>query len=201
MRFAKPYFVPRPTTSPSDPTTSNFSAISQTTATSSESSPLLPPARVKVRRPATLDLWTARLSLAWESTSYFILSIGLPQIPFIIVTAIVTLSSGAGPAANSLALSFLPNSREAGKLFGGAAVLQALGSTLLGPLAFGTLFSYTVGTFTAAVWILAGSIVGLAFALMCFVRIPGEKDVDGVGERGRSKRVKTVRSSSGILRK
>jgi hypothetical protein len=76
------------------------------------------------------------------------------------------------------------------------AVLSALGSTLLGPLAFGTLFSYTVGTFTPAVWVLAGVIQGVSLLLMCFVRIPGEKS--GEGERGRSKRVKTVRSSSGL---
>lgn len=198
MRLAKPYFIAPPSaTSTPDAGASAISTTSDNSASPSENAPLLSATSArKPGRPATLDLWTARLSLFWESSIYFILALGLPETPFIIATVFTTLSSGAGPAANSLALSFIPNSREAGKLFGGVAVLHALGSTLLGPLAFGTLFSYTVGNFASAVWVLAGIIQATSLILMCFVRIPGEKVSEVQAERGRSKRVKTVRSSS-----
>lgn len=173
MKIAKPYFVtPLPVTTPSPDR--GFSTPRETDALIAA-----PKAKVKVSRPASLDLWTARISLLLEASLYLILATGLPEIPFIALTGLLTLSSGSGPAVNSLALSFMPNSKEAGKLFGGVAVLHALGSTLLGPLAFGTLFSTTVGTYAPAVWALAGSVQVVSLIMMCLVRIPAPKEAHG----------------------
>jgi MFS family permease len=123
--------------------------------------------------------------------------IGLAMNPnetlFIIFSTLATFGSASSPTANSLALSLLPTSSEAGRLFGGLAVLHALGSTIISPLLYGTVFAATVGTYAPTIFIIAAGMLAMAWILFAMVRLE-KKDNDA--ERGRSKRVKAVRSSS-----
>ncbi|KIY31892.1 hypothetical protein I305_05525 [Cryptococcus gattii E566] len=166
-----------------------------------------------------LDLFTIRLCLFLELVPWFILSFGTSESAFIILTALTTFGSPATPAANSLALSLLPDPSQSGRLFGALSVVHALGATLISPLMFGMLFASTVEDYAAAVFALAAAFVGGALVCMLCVRIPElgsgsfgkgkntkdrdwENDVDefereeGIGGRGRNRKVKRVMSTS-----
>ncbi|KIR98789.1 hypothetical protein L804_03403 [Cryptococcus deuterogattii 2001/935-1] len=166
-----------------------------------------------------LDLFTIRLCLFLELVPWFILSFGTSESAFIILTALTTFGSPATPAANSLALSLLPDPSQSGRLFGALSVVHALGATLISPLMFGMLFASTVEDYAAAVFALAAAFVGGALVCMLCVRIPEsgsgsfgkgkntkhrdwENDVDefereeGIGGRGRNRKVKRVMSMS-----
>jgi MFS family permease len=128
-----------------------------------------------------------------EIIPYIGLALNPNETWFIILSTLVTFGSASSPTANSLALSLLPSSSEAGRLFGGLAVLHALGSTIISPLLYGTVFAATVGTYAPTIFIIASCMLGSAWILFALVRLE-KKDDDA--ERGRSRRVKTVRSSS-----
>jgi hypothetical protein len=78
-------------------------------------------------------------------------------------------------------------------------VLHTIGSSLLSPLLFGELFSATVGWYAPTVFGLAAAILGVAQIFLALVRLPGSESAAKGAERGRSRQVKTVRSSSGIV--
>lgn len=164
-----------------------------------------------------LDLFTIRLCLFLEFVPWFILSFGSSESAFIILTALATFGSPSTPAANSLALSLLPDPSQSGRLFGALSVVHALGATLVSPLMFGMLFASTVEYYAAAVFALAAACVGGALVCMLCVRIPesgsplfrrGKKAEDrereingdefereeGIGGRGRNRKVKRVES-------
>ncbi|KIR68319.1 hypothetical protein I314_01819 [Cryptococcus bacillisporus CA1873] len=166
-----------------------------------------------------LDLFTIRLCLFLELVPWFILSFGTSESAFIILTALTTFGSPATPAANSLALSLLPDPSQSGRLFGALSVVHALGATLISPLMFGMLFASTVEDYAAAVFALATAFVGGALVCMLCVRIPesgpgsfgkgkNTKDRDWVNDvdefereeeirgRGRNRKVKRVMSMS-----
>ncbi|OXG79438.1 hypothetical protein C349_04385 [Cryptococcus neoformans var. grubii Br795] len=166
-----------------------------------------------------LDLFTIRLCLFLELVPWFILSFGTSESAFIILTALTTFGSPSTPAANSLALSLLPDPSQSGRLFGALSVVHALGATLISPLMFGMLFASTVEYYPAAVFALAAACVGGALVCMLCVRIPesgpgsygrGKKAKDreweingdefereeGMGGRGRNRKVKRVESMS-----
>ncbi|RSH91465.1 hypothetical protein EHS25_009764 [Saitozyma podzolica] len=172
MHFVKPYFVVPQRPPPPPASTSAFSALSGISSTTDASDVSATPAPAptakpgKLKRSALLDLLTIRISLLIEMSVYTLLTLNLSPTGFVIASMCVTLASATGPTANSLALSLLPNSREAGRLFGALSVIHALGATLLSPLLFGTLFAYTVGWYAPTVFALAA-----CFALLtqlCF---------------------------------
>ena len=186
MKLAKPYFVPSVSPAPATAETAPLLPASDgETADGTaeiEEAPATP-LKVKQRRPAILDLYTIRLSLIFEALMFLLLSFGVSPELFVLLSILLTFSSGHSPAANSLALTLVGDSRQSGRLFGGIAVIQALGTSLVGPLMYGGLFSATVGTFAEAIFVMAA-------------RLPEGREDETKAERGRSKRVKKVRSSS-----
>ncbi|WVF67324.1 hypothetical protein IAT40_002075 [Kwoniella sp. CBS 6097] len=174
------------------------------------------------QRSSHLDLITARIAVLLEIVPYVLMSFALPPSQFILCSVFTTLGAPATPAINSLALSLLPDASQSGKLFGALSVLQAMGSSLLSPLLFGTLFATTVGTWPQAIFALTALYLILTQTAMLFVRLDrgkhrSEPDLEsantsdngggsgsGIGQvarvkqgRGRDRRVKRVSSSSG----
>lgn len=174
------------------------SAISS--ASGGSDTPAPPPGpKVKVKRPlksAKLDLYTARTCIILALIPYTCLGFKVSEIHYIILSLMVTLGSPDGPATNSLALNLLPTAREKGRLFGALSVLHALAATIISPLLFGTLFAYTVGWYAPTMFALAAGWLALALLCLTMIRLPKDKGPDP--ERGRSTRIKTVRSSSMI---
>ncbi|WWC91944.1 uncharacterized protein L201_006896 [Kwoniella dendrophila CBS 6074] len=160
--------------------------------------------KLQPKRSAHLDLYTVRISLLLETIPYIFLSLSPSPIGFIFCSILTTLGGPSNPAANSLALSLLKDPNQSGRLFGALSVLHALGANLLSPLLFGTIFASTVGTYAATIFILAAVSLVLAQICVSFVRLDKkskseigqeENEIDGV-RRGRSRRVKSVNSSS-----
>lgn len=182
LRVAKPYFYP---------------PVEESTGTTIPADGAAPTAlKVKRKRPIILDLWTIRVSMTLELIPYIGLALNPSQTGFIILSTLVTFGSASSPTANSLALSLLPNQNEAGRLFGGLAVLHAMGSTIISPLLYGNVFASTIGIYAPTIFGLAAINLFLAWILFAFVRLE-KKEMDT--ERGRSRRIKTVRSSSRVL--
>nr|XP_018261112.1 uncharacterized protein I303_06833 [Kwoniella dejecticola CBS 10117]OBR83270.1 hypothetical protein I303_06833 [Kwoniella dejecticola CBS 10117] len=158
-------------------------------------------ATAKPKRSAHLDLLTVRISLLLESIPYLLLSLSPPPAGFVVLSILTTLGGSSNPAANSLALSLLPDPSHSGKLFGALSVLHALGANLISPLMFGTVYAATVGTYAATIFAIAATTLILAQICMAFVRL--DRDRNGKsrksrdeGRRGRDRRVKRVNSSS-----
>ncbi len=165
--------------------------LAQTESSSSSPPPAAP---TPARRSSKLDLLTMRICLLIESTGFAILALNVSSTNFVIVSAFLSLGTASSPAFNSLALSLLPSSREAGRLFGGLAVIHALAGTLISPLLFGTLFAATVGTYAPTVFALASTLLFIALVFVMCVRLP-EDGSARTAERGRSRNVKRVKSS------
>lgn len=152
------------------------------------------------------DLGASRFDLSIARGSYIIevvglacLSLNVPAYAFVLVTVFMMFAGGCPPAINSLALSMLPNKRESGRLFGAISVLHALGTTLISPLLFGTVFAATVGRYAATVFILATSIMVIAFFSLLFVRLESTLAAEQA-ERGRVRKAKRTRSSATLGR-
>lgn len=90
----------------------------------------------------------------------------------------VTLGSCAGPAINSMAINSIDSSRDTGKLFGGIAVVTALGSTMFGPLLFTLVYANTVGTYAPAIFGVAGGLLVIALVLTMFIRLPEKPQME-----------------------
>ncbi|WVQ94920.1 hypothetical protein IAU59_002006 [Kwoniella sp. CBS 9459] len=224
MRYVKPRFVHvgADQTSGTETQASVSTPAKNTAAPSdcagknaSASTPAAPP-----QRSAHLDLITGRLAIMLEIVPYICMAFALQPPQFILCSVLSTFGSPASPAINSLALSLLPDASQSGKLFGALSVLQAMGSSLLSPLLFGTLFASTVGTWPQAIFALTAVYLILAQTAMLLVRLDrGESqsdsdieradasaggNADEIGKaarvkqgRGRDRRVKRVSSSSG----
>jgi len=111
----------------------------------------------------------------------------------------LTLGSADHPSVNSLALSLLPTAREKGRLFGALSLIHAIAGSLISPLIFGSVFAWTVGWYAPTAFALSGIMLLVAECFLLMVRLPDENE-EKKAERGRSRRVKKVRSSSGIHR-
>lgn len=184
MHYVKPHFTHAP---PESPSSSGFS----------ETETVTPPS-IHHTRSSALDLYTTRTSNIFVLIPYACIAFFNPTATqFVFLSWIMTLGSADGAVTNSLALSLLPSSSEAGRLFGAISVIHALGSTLISPLLFGTLFAYTVGTYAPAVFALAAGFLVLQQVFLACVRLPGESVSGGKAERGRSRAVKRVKSSAG----
>lgn len=86
--------------------------------------------------------------------------------------ALSALGAGTRPAMQSLALDAYTRQggTEAGRLFGALSVLQALGTSVLGPLLFGLVYACTVGWVPQALFVAAAALPALTFALLSFLR-------------------------------
>lgn len=191
MHYAKPLF------SPND-STLNDSNIASGSSNESSSSSSPPPIATPARRSSKLDLYTIRFCLTVEASLYLVLASNVSSTTFVIVSTFLTIGSAGGPAFNSLALSCLPSSREAGRLFGALSVIHSLAASLLSPLMFGTLFSYTVGIYAPTVFALGSATLFIALFFVSLVRLP-EEPGPRTAERGRSRNVKRVKSSGAAV--
>ncbi|TYJ58953.1 hypothetical protein B9479_000389 [Cryptococcus floricola] len=198
MRYVKPRFQQGNNTGVSEAQT--YAAGDSAITTSSDPSVPEPssdePSSRAPPRSAYLDLLTVRICLFNEFFPWVLLAFGPSEKGFILLSALLTLGGPGVPASNSLALSLLPDPSQAGRLFGALAVIHALGSTLISPLMFGTVFAATVGTYAPTIFALAACCVAGAFGCMAMVRLDRDKKDSGEEERGRSKKVKRVNSSS-----
>ncbi|ORY31622.1 hypothetical protein BCR39DRAFT_525949 [Naematelia encephala] len=208
LRYVKPYFVEQGTPSresEADGGVSGFSTVSTSdgsvidpsssaiTITAVESEPTVRAAPLK--RSAQLDLYVARISLLFIFVAFSMMALNPSSKVFVMLSTLSTFGAAETPSVNSLALSLLPTSRESGRLFGAVSVIQAIGGSLLGPLVFGNLFAWTVGIYAPTVFALAAGIMVLAQVALASVRLPTEPK-SGQEERGRSRRVKRVKSST-----
>jgi len=141
------------------------------------------------------DLTIIRYSLMVDIFAYIGMSILVPAPIFVILTCIVTFGSCTSPASNSLALNMVDSSRDAGRLFGGLAVVSAMSTTFFGPLLFALVFSNTVGTYAPTVFAVAAGVVMIAQMILIFVKLPGYPQKED-NERGRNRGIKRVKSSS-----
>ncbi|KAF8638311.1 hypothetical protein AX17_002331 [Amanita inopinata Kibby_2008] len=118
------------------------------------------------------------------------------EMLFITASFLGSFGSGVVPPAQNLALCILQvremNTAEGvqpeggvGSLFGALATLQAIGSTILGPMLFGLVYSESVATFPKAVFALAGGILFIGFVLLMVVRNPAGTPHMGPGDRGK----------------
>jgi MFS family permease len=190
--YLKPRFThSAPVRADSDPNASAFSSGSG----SSSDTPIPTPSH----NTARLDLVIARCCMAIELIPYIVIATNVNSTTFVLMTMLTTFGSPCGPSINSLALSLIPNSSEAGRLFGGLSVLHTIGSSLISPVLFGTLFSYTVGWYAPTVFIVPAVILCIAQVFLALVKLPGSEAGAKTAERGRSRQVKTVRSSSGVV--
>jgi len=94
----------------------------------------------------------------------------------------VALGGGMVPAAQLFFLSLFNLKEDSGRLFGGIAVIQAVGMGIVGPMLFGLLYSTTVATSPKAIYVLAAVILSISLALLCLIRPHSDSDLDsGIG--------------------
>ncbi|KAL4062750.1 major facilitator superfamily domain-containing protein [Scleroderma yunnanense] len=121
------------------------------------------------------------------------------QTLFVVATSLASAGAGVVPAIQSFALSTLQGralaekevariharvdgthtygdhdaETEPGKLLSAAAVLQATGSTILGPMIFGLIYSNTVARFPRAIFAAAAGLILLSIFLTFFIEPAG----------------------------
>ncbi|KDQ18950.1 hypothetical protein BOTBODRAFT_28428 [Botryobasidium botryosum FD-172 SS1] len=123
--------------------------------------------------PAHYDLIMARISVAIEFFCYVLLLLSTGPKSWIVGTQLSSFSSGFAPMLQSVALSLVRGeTNNAGALFGGMSVLQALCSGIIGPFVFGTVYMFTVGSFPKAIFIVGLGITAVTFGLVCALRLP-----------------------------
>lgn len=177
---------------------SSFTAISGESSSSGEgegyASLVLPP---KDNRAVRLDMLVARISFACELVVYILLASNLSERGFVTVSLFAAFGSAGPPTVNSLALGLLPNKGESGKLFGGLSVINSIGSSLLSPILYGEVFANTVGIYAPTVFGVAAVFLVVAQIAFFCIRLDDDEEPEAKrAERGRSKRVKRVNSSS-----
>lgn len=71
-----------------------------------------------------------------------------------------------------------------------------MSTTFFGPLVFSLVYARTVGTYSPAVFAVAAGIIVVAQVVLAFVDLPRVPHKDDDNERGRTRGVKRVESSS-----
>lgn len=91
------------------------------------------------------DKRLAICSVLWYGFMYTILTVthGMGSVPFVAATGLTSLGGAAPAAMSSLALALLPSEHDAGKLFGAWSVLNAISTSIVGPIAFVEVFNHT----------------------------------------------------------
>jgi len=97
---------------------------------------------------------------------------------FVLATALTSMGGGSIPAFHSTVLGYVryrnvqaqvpETAREdVGVLFGALATLNAVGQSIIGPILFGILYSYTVGVFPKSIFVASAVCAGLGWGVMC----------------------------------
>jgi MFS family permease len=155
------------------------------------------------------DLSLARASLALDVVSHTLVAIAPTeaQSMFVAFSVVSSLSAGAHPTLQSLALGFASTSSDmavrnagAGAIFGAMSAILSAGQMIAGPLLFGGLYARTVAVFPKAVFVFAAAAVFVALLLLSSLEAPkpaGRRraglEADERG-RGRSRTPKDLRS-------
>ena len=147
-----------------------------------------------VRMSILLDV-LSHASVLWAPTN--------SQTWFVLATTLTSLGSASVPSYSSTVIGYVryraaqgeqfEQEEDVGVLFGGLAVLQSLGQTIIGPILFGFVYSFTVSKFPKGIFVLACSLAGTALFLMLIARprkrlilIGTRRDVHSHTGRGRS---------------
>ncbi|CAK9787407.1 unnamed protein product [Cutaneotrichosporon oleaginosum] len=174
------------------PGASGISAVSVSAASGVSATSDAP--KPKPKRSAKLDLWIVRVCLFLDMCGYLMMGLnGADSVAlFLAGSTVASLGTPSAPVANSLALSFLPNRHDVGRLFGGMAVLHAIGTNLVAPMVFFSIFSATVATYAPTIFLVAASLVFVGQATVWLVRTPRREDE----ERGRGRGVRQTRAAA-----
>ncbi|KDQ15965.1 hypothetical protein BOTBODRAFT_31419 [Botryobasidium botryosum FD-172 SS1] len=164
--------------------------------TSGNPAPDTPAARrARLAQNIKFDLRVARVSFVIELASYIAATASNSPLGFVISTSLTSFGGGAGPAAQSLALCLLPNPKEdSGKLFGAISMMQAISSGVLGPIAFGLVYSMTVAHFSKTIYVFTAGILFASLVLLSLMHPTAKvkRDLE-VQRRGRSRVSKDLR--------
>ena len=95
--------------------------------------------------------------------------------PLLTGAVITALSSGSGPALQSIALA-LSSPRDAGRVLGSLSVLGTLSLLVLTPSVFGVIFIFSVEWFPELVFLAAAAWFSLALVPAMALRISGARE-------------------------
>ncbi|KAG8824167.1 hypothetical protein FRB91_003948 [Serendipita sp. 411] len=177
--------------------------------------PLRRGAGVSPRRELNFDLSLVRLSILLDVLSHGAVVLGPSdsQSWFVLATTLTSLGSASLSSYSSTVLGYmrfraaqgeqLDQEEDVGVLFGALATIQSLGQTIIGPIAFGLVYSLTVSSYPKGVFVLALSLAGVALTLMCVAKprkrvilIGTRRDTSSVRGRGRSGVPKDITAGS-----
>ncbi|KAK4699357.1 hypothetical protein P7C70_g6904, partial [Phenoliferia sp. Uapishka_3] len=120
---------------------------------------------------ADFDLRLAQASIVFAIVAYIFTALPSKSPKFFLLgTGIVSFSSGAIPALQSLALS-LSSPRDAGRLLAGIAVLSSIALEIVGPTFFGAIYVWSIDWYpqlvfvAAVVWFICALLPALALNL------------------------------------
>ncbi|KAF7363597.1 MFS domain-containing protein [Mycena sanguinolenta] len=160
-------------------------SVFQRSRRASELDPLLAPSSPEPHS-AAFDLALARISLFIEVIAYTAMPFATSGLAFTGFTILSSFGSGFNPAVQSAAMELyskrIGTSVEAGKLFGGMSVIQALSGQVLGPSIYGLVFVKTVGTFDTAIFFVSVLSVCISFLCLTLVRLPTDIKTDAEEE-------------------
>ncbi|KAF8520258.1 MFS general substrate transporter [Hysterangium stoloniferum] len=134
-------------------------------------------------REIKFDLIVAKSSILLDITSHTLVTLAASSSVTLFVgfSLITSIGTGLVPALHSVAMCTLnlrensqggKGGKDVGKLFGALSILQAVGSTILGPMLFGTIYSVTVGVYPKTIFVLAASQVIVALTMLVMIRPP-----------------------------
>ncbi|BEJ15357.1 hypothetical protein CspHIS471_0411240 [Cutaneotrichosporon sp. HIS471] len=183
LRKVKPYF--REPAFIDNPSSERTPLLSDAHDTSPDANVQAPP---KPKRSVRLDLWIVRLCLFFDMSGYLMMGANTTDSVYLFLagSTVATLGTPAAPVANSLALSFLPNKHDVGRLFGAMGVLHAIGTNLVAPIVFFSVYSATVATYAPTIFLVAASFMVVGQVTVWIVRTPRRED----DERGRGRGVR-----------
>ena len=132
------------------------------------------------RQILQFDLTLARLQMFFDTLSH-ILVLVFPSDSeplFVLATALTSMGAGSLPAVHSTVLGYaryrniqaqVPEQarEDVGVLFGALATLSAVGQSIIGPILFGILYSYTVKVFPKSIFVASAVCAGFGWAIMC----------------------------------
>lgn len=169
------------------------------------------------RQVLQFDITLARLQMFLDTLSHvLVLVFPADSEPlFVLATALTSMGAGSIPAVHSTVLGYaryrnmqaqVPETarEDVGVLFGALAILNAVGQTILGPIFFGILSSYTAEVFPKSIFVASAVCAGLGWGVMCVcvrprkrVTLHGPRKSLGDGRRrirgrGRTSRTKDI---------
>jgi len=135
------------------------------------------------------DLSIARVSLVLDLLGFVAMALSRSPSLFLLSAMGECLGAGFPAAIQSAALEIYRRSggRETGKLFGALSVMQSVGSQIIGPSLFGSIYTTTVSTFPQAMFIVCAAALALSILITLPIRIrPAPPEDFGQGEESES---------------